>query len=70
MVAAMKDANWDIASHSLKWIEHRDMSEAEERWTALAVSIYFFTPNRPLEARIEGGSARLPAGQPDWGCYQ
>jgi hypothetical protein len=36
----------------------------------LAVSIYFFTPNRPLEARIEGGSARLPAGQPDWGCYQ
>jgi putative urate catabolism protein len=31
VVAAMKEANWDIASHSLKWIEHKDMSEAEER---------------------------------------
>lgn len=30
-VAAMKDANWEIASHSLKWIEHKDMSEDEER---------------------------------------
>jgi OHCU decarboxylase len=29
-VAAMKDAGWEIASHGLKWIEHRDMSEAEE----------------------------------------
>jgi putative urate catabolism protein len=31
VVAAMKEAGWDIASHSLKWIEHRDMSEVEER---------------------------------------
>jgi len=31
VVAAMKEAGWDIASHSLKWIEHKDMSEAEER---------------------------------------
>jgi putative urate catabolism protein len=30
-VAAMKEAGWDIASHSLKWIEHKDMSESEER---------------------------------------
>jgi hypothetical protein len=30
----------------------------------------FLTPKRPLRARIEGGFARLPAGQPDWGCYQ
>lgn len=30
-VAAMQDANWEIASHGLKWIEHKDMSEAEER---------------------------------------
>jgi putative urate catabolism protein len=30
-VAAMKEAGWDIASHSLKWIEHKDMSEAQER---------------------------------------
>jgi putative urate catabolism protein len=31
VVAAMKEANWDIASHGLKWIEHKDMSEAAER---------------------------------------
>jgi putative urate catabolism protein len=31
IVAAMQEAKWDIASHSLKWIEHKDMSEIEER---------------------------------------
>ncbi|MBL4928924.1 allantoinase PuuE [Fuscibacter oryzae] len=30
-VAAMKAAGWEIASHGLKWVEHRDMTEAEER---------------------------------------
>ena len=30
-VAAMKAADWEIASHGLKWVEHRDMDEAEER---------------------------------------
>jgi OHCU decarboxylase len=30
-VAAMQDAGWEIASHGLKWVEHKDMSEAEER---------------------------------------
>ncbi len=30
-VAAMKAAGWEIASHGLKWVEHRDMPEAEER---------------------------------------
>ncbi len=29
-VAAMKDAGWEIASHGLKWVEHRDMSAQEE----------------------------------------
>jgi putative urate catabolism protein len=33
IVAAMKEANWEIASHGLKWIEHKDMTEAEERAT-------------------------------------
>ncbi|MFW2589356.1 allantoinase PuuE [Sagittula sp. SSi028] len=28
---AMKDAGWEIASHGLKWIEHKDMSAEEER---------------------------------------
>ena len=30
-VAAMKDAGWDIASHGLKWVDHRDMPEDIER---------------------------------------
>ncbi len=30
-VKAMQEAGWEIASHGLKWIEHRDMEEAEER---------------------------------------
>ena len=30
-VAAMKDANWEIASHGLKWIDYKDASEADER---------------------------------------
>lgn len=30
-VAAMKSCGWEIASHGLKWIEHKDMSEPEER---------------------------------------
>jgi chitin deacetylase len=30
-VEAMKSAGWEIASHGLKWIEHKDMPEEEER---------------------------------------
>jgi allantoinase len=30
-VAAMKEAGWEIASHGLKWIDYRDVSEADER---------------------------------------
>jgi peptidoglycan/xylan/chitin deacetylase (PgdA/CDA1 family) len=42
VVAAMKEANWDIASHSLRWIEHKDMSESEER-TEIAAAIRVHT---------------------------
>jgi putative urate catabolism protein len=31
IVAAMRESGWEIASHGLKWIEHKDMPEAEER---------------------------------------
>lgn len=31
-VAAMKEADWEIASHGLKWIEYRDFAMDEERW--------------------------------------
>ncbi len=30
-VAAMTSAGWEIASHGLKWVEHKDMPEEEER---------------------------------------
>ena len=30
-VGAMREAGWEIASHGLKWIEYKDMPEAEER---------------------------------------
>ena len=30
-LAAMKDAGWEIASHGLKWVEHKDMPPEEER---------------------------------------
>src|ERR1700748_204976 len=50
IVAAMQEAGWDIASHSLKWVEHKDMSEAEERG-AIAGAISLHTEDtgaRPL----------------------
>jgi len=31
VVAAMREANWDIACHGLKWVEHKTMTEDEER---------------------------------------
>ena len=30
-VAAMREAHWEIASHGLKWIDYRNVPEAEER---------------------------------------
>ncbi|SEJ48678.1 OHCU decarboxylase [Pseudooceanicola nitratireducens] len=30
-LAAMKAAGWEIASHGLKWVEHKDMDAEEER---------------------------------------
>jgi len=30
-VAAMKEADWEIASHALKWIEYKDFPRAEEK---------------------------------------
>ncbi|SEP97091.1 allantoinase PuuE [Thalassovita taeanensis] len=41
-VEAMQTAEWEIASHGLKWVEHKDMSEAEER-AAIAEAIRLHT---------------------------
>ena len=41
-VQAMKDAGWEIASHGLKWIEHKDMPEDAER-AAIAEAVRLHT---------------------------
>ncbi|MHA1553117.1 MAG: allantoinase PuuE [Alphaproteobacteria bacterium] len=49
-VAAMNEAEWEIASHGLKWIEYRDFTESEERaHMAEAIRIHeHVTGGRPL----------------------
>ncbi|WGH79983.1 allantoinase PuuE [Jannaschia ovalis] len=49
-VEAMREAGWEIASHGLKWIEHKDMPEAEER-AAIAEAIR-------LHAEVTGAPPR------------
>lgn len=50
VVAAMLESGWDIASHSLRWVEHKDMTEAEEREEiARAIAVHSeATGARPL----------------------
>lgn len=49
-VAAMKEADWEIASHGLKWIDYRDMPKEEERrHIAEAIRMHSeVTGSRPL----------------------
>jgi putative urate catabolism protein len=49
-VAAMKEANWEIASHGLKWIDYKDFSPADEMaHIAEAIRIHTeVTGERPL----------------------
>ncbi len=49
-VAAMNEAGWEIATHGLRWIEYKDMPEAEERRYLLeAIRIHTeVTGARPL----------------------
>jgi putative urate catabolism protein len=50
VVAAMREAQWEIASHGLKWIDYKDIGEAEERQhMAEAIRIHAqATGERPL----------------------
>lgn len=50
VVAAMLESGWDIASHSLRWVEHKDMTEEEERAEiARAIAVHSeATGARPL----------------------
>ncbi|MFD1796572.1 allantoinase PuuE [Paracoccus aurantiacus] len=54
-VAAMKDAGWEIASHGLKWVEHKDMSEADERESiAEAIRLHTEVVGQPPEGWYTG----------------
>ncbi|RCS23346.1 allantoinase PuuE [Phyllobacterium salinisoli] len=49
-VAAMREADWEIASHGLRWLEYKDFSQEEERRHILeAVRLHTeITGSRPL----------------------
>ncbi len=72
-VEAMLDAGWEIASHGLKWIEHKDMDEATER-AAIAQAIRLHTevvgspPRGWYTGRCSANTVRLVAetGQFDY----
>jgi allantoinase len=50
VVSAMREAQWEIASHGLKWIDYKDFDEADERaHMAEAIRIHAETTgSRPL----------------------
>ncbi|MCW1919397.1 allantoinase PuuE [Rhodobacter sp. KR11] len=72
-VAAMKEAGWEIASHGLKWVDHRDMDPAEEA-RQIAESIRLHTevvgtpPRGWYTGRCSMNTVRLTAetGAFDW----
>lgn len=72
-VAAMQAAGWEIASHGLKWVEHRDLPEEAER-AAIAEAIRLHaevTGTRPrgwYTGRCSTNTVRLVAeeGGFDW----
>jgi allantoinase len=59
-VAAMREADWEIASYGLKWIDYKDFSEADERAHILeAVRLHTeVTGSRPLGFYQGRSSAR------------
>ena len=72
-VEAMKSAGWEIASHGLKWVDHRDMPEDEER-AAIAEAIRLHAevvgerPRGWYTGRCSANTVRLVAeeGGFDW----
>ncbi len=65
-VEAMQAAGWEIASHGLKWVEHKDMPEAEER-AAIAEAVRLHTevvgerPRGWYTGRCSANTVRLVA---------
>ncbi|AOX19400.1 allantoinase PuuE [Kozakia baliensis] len=65
-VAAMKAANWEIASHGLRWIDYQDIpEEAEREHIRQAIALHAeVTGERPLgwyQGRTSPNTARLVA---------
>lgn len=65
-VAAMRDANWEIASHGLRWIDYQNVPETVEReHIHQAIAIHTkVTGERPLgwyQGRTSPNTARLVA---------
>ena len=71
-VAAMQSAGWEIASHGLKWVDHRDMPEDAER-AAIIEAVRLHTevvgtrPTGWYTGRCSVNTVRLTAEQGfDW----
>jgi len=69
--AAMIDAGWEMASHGLKWVEHKDMPEPQERESiAAAVKLHQeVTGCRPVgwyTGRCSENTVRLVAEEGDF----
>ncbi len=67
-VRAMQSANWEIASHGLKWIEYRDLPDREEaRHIAEAIQLHMeVTGERPrgwYTGRCSMNTVRLVANE-------
>ncbi len=72
-VAAMQGAGWEIASHGLKWVEHKDMPPEEERaQIAEAIRLHAEVTGAPprgwYTGRCSMNTVALAAetGQMDW----
>ncbi|MGY6635167.1 MAG: allantoinase PuuE [Alkalilacustris sp.] len=72
-VAAMQTADWEIASHGLKWVDHRDMSEDAERAAIrAAIALHHEVTGTPprgwYTGRCSMNTLRLAAEEcdPDW----
>ena len=68
-VAAMKASGWEIASHGLKWVEHKDMPEAEERAVMdEAVRLHTEVVGEPPRGWYTAGVQTIPCvWRPRWG---
>ncbi|MBJ7578819.1 allantoinase PuuE [Devosia sp. MC532] len=57
-VQAMLDAGWEIASHGLKWVQHKDMPPAEERrQIAEAIRLHTVATGTPPQGWYTGRSS-------------